>query len=225
MRYYKNAAHQSFKKIREYGGTIPTMRELSSSKRKELMGKAKSIYWYQNCPVRLNGPKRKRLIRQASLEKYYERMERISRYILRVAPHLSHINNYIKIDQLCRLYSSDLFGITTIKSVADSNTDSATYLNGLIAKYDMLPETKHYIIYIARGYDYDLELDDGITHEALRPAEYELMNTINEKIDGKVTGGTIDLIIGIEPELAHQTLLTIVGYNSEKPITYDIIDE
>lgn len=59
----------------------------------------------------------------------------------------------------------------------------------------------------------------------MRPAEYELMNSIYEKIDGKVTGGTIDLIIGIEPELAHQTLLTIVGYNSEKPITYDIIDD
>ena len=158
-------------------------------------------------------------------DKCNERMEHISRFILKVAPHLSHINNYIKIDQLRRLYSSDLFGITTIKSVADSNTDSATYLNGLIAKYDMLPETKHYIIYIARGYDYDLELDDGITHEALRPAEYELMNTIYEKIDGKVTGGTVDLIIGIEPELGHQTLLTIVGYNSEQPITYDIIDD
>jgi hypothetical protein len=78
-----------------------------------------------------------------------------------VAPHLSHINNYIKINQLCRLFNSELFGITTIESVADMNTDSATYLNELIAKYDMLPETQNYIIYLARGYDYDLELDDG----------------------------------------------------------------
>lgn len=224
-KYYGNAAHQSFKEIREYGGTIPTMRELSPSKRKELLEKAKGIYWYQNCPIRLNGPKRKRLIRQAFLEKYYERIERISRYVLKVAPYLSHINNYIKINQLCRLFNSELFGITTIESVADMNTDSATYLNELIAKYDMLPETKNYIIYLARGYDYDLELDDGITHEALRPTEYELMNTICDKLEAQETGGTIDLIIGVEPELGHQTLLNIVGYNSEKPITYDIIDD
>ena len=222
-RYYRNAVLQLFKEIRKYGGTIPTMRKLSSSKRKELMGKAKSIYWYQNCPVRLNGPKRKRLIRQAFLEKYYERMQNISQFILKVAPHLSHINNYVKINQLCRLFNSELFGITIIESVAEKNKDSATYLKELIAKYDMLPEAQNHIIYIARGYDYDLELDDGITHEALRPAEYELMNTIYEKIDGKETGGIIDLIIGVEPQLGHQTHLTIVGYNSEKPITYDTI--
>lgn len=223
-RYYRNTAYQSFNTIRRYGGIIPTMRELSPSKRKELFEKAKSIYWYQVRPVRLNGPKRKRLLRQAYLEKYYERMECISRYILKVAPQLSHINNYVKISQLCKLFNSELFGITTIESVADMNTDSATYLKELISKYDMLPETQNYIIYIARGYDYELELDDGITHEALRPAEYELMNSIYEKIDGKEAGGTIDLIIGVEPELGHQTLLNIVGYNSEKPITYDIID-
>ena len=89
----------------------------------------------------------------------------------------------------------------------------------------MLPETQNYIIYLARGYDYDLALDDGITHEALRPAEYELMNTICDKLDAQETGGTIDIIIGVEPELGHQTLLTIVGYNSEKAITHDIIDD
>lgn len=224
-RYYRNAVLQLFKEIRKYGGTIPTMSELSPSKRKELLEKVKSIYWYSNHQTHLNKPKRKRLIRQAFREKYYERLVCISRFILKVAPHLSHINNYIKIYQLCRLYDSDLFGITTIESVADNNTDSATYLNELFTKYDMMPETQNYIIYIARGYDYDLELDDGITHEALRPAEYELMNTIYEKIDGKETGGTIDLIIGVEPQLGHQTHLTIVGYNSEKPITYDIIDD
>lgn len=224
-RYYRNAAHQSFKEIREYGGTIPTMRELSPSKRKELLEKAKSIYWYQNHPAHLNRPKRNRLMRQAFLEKYYERMENISQFILKVAPQLSHINNYVKINQLCRLFNSDLFGITTIKSVADKNTDSTTYLKELIAKYDMLPETKNYIIYIARGYDYDLELDDGITHEALRPTEYELMNTICKKIDAHETGGTIDLIIGVEPKLGNQTLLTFVGYNSDNPITSDIIDD
>ena len=163
-------------------------------------------------------------MRQAFLEKYYERMQNISQFILKVAPHLSHINNYVKISHLCRLFNSERFGITTIESVAEKNKDSATYLKELIAKYDMLPKAQNHIIYIARGYDYDLELDDGITHEALRPTEYELMNTICERLGEDEIGGTIDLIIGVEPELGYQTLLTIVSYYADKPITYDIND-
>lgn len=222
MRHYRNAARQSFSQIRRYGGSIPSMRELSPSKRKELIRKAKSIYWNKHRKARLNRPKRKRIIRQAFLEKYYERMQNISQFILKVAPHLSHINNYVKISHLCRLFNSERFGITTIESVAEKNKDSATYLKELIAKYDMLPKAQNHIIYIARGYDYDLELDDGITHEALRPTEYELMNTICERLGEDEIGGTIDLIIGVEPELGYQTLLTIVSYYADKPITYDI---
>ncbi len=86
----------------------------------------------------------------------------------------------------------------------------------------MLPESQNHIIYIARGYDYDFEEEDGITHHALRSTEYELMNTICEKLDAQETGGTIDIIIGVEPELGSQTLLKVVGYNSDRPITYDI---
>ncbi len=92
-------------------------------------------------------------MRQAFLEKYYERMQNISQFILKVAPHLSHINNYVKISHLCRLFNSERFGIITIESVAEKNKDSATYLKELIAKYDMLPKAQNHIIYIARGYD------------------------------------------------------------------------
>ncbi|MBQ2195887.1 MAG: hypothetical protein II407_03015, partial [Prevotella sp.] len=35
---------------------------------------------------------------------------------------------------------------------------------------------------------------------------------------------TSDYIIGVNPKLGHQTFVNIIGYNADKPITFDIYD-
>ena len=172
--------------------------------------------------TRMNKIKRKRFLRRVFMRYYYERTIRISNFIISAIPALSRDENYLTIKQLCRLFHSDLFTCTMMKSFADEETDSATYLKEVIEKYEMLPIADNAIIYIARGYEYDFVEDDGITHHVLRDEEGELIETISEKIDDHKTYGIVDVIIDVVPELGHQTLISVAGYKSDNPISYDI---
>ena len=62
----------------------------------------------------------------------------------------------------------------------------------------------------------------AITHHVLRDEEGELIETISEKIDDYKTYGIVDVIIDVVPELGHQTLISVAGYKSDNPISYDI---
>ena len=204
--------------IRRNGGMIPTVKELSPSKKKELTSLAKRYFSYSD--TRMNKIKRKRLFRRKFMVYYYKRLIHISDFIINAIPALSREDNYVTIKQLCRLFRSDLIAYTTLESFADEETDSATYLKELIEKYEMLPITDNAIIYIARGYEYDSKEENGITN--LRDEESELVETISEKIDDHKTYGIVDVIIDVVPKLGHQTMITFVGYNSDNPITYEV---
>ena len=206
--------------IRRNGGMIPTVKELPPSKKKKLMSVAKRYVSYSD--TRMNKIKRKMLFRREFMGNYYERLIHISDFIIRGIHALSREGNYLTIKQLCRLFHSDLFTCTMMESFADEETDSATYLKEVIEKYEMLPIADNAIIYIARGYEYDFVEDDGITHHVLRDEEGELIETISEKIDDHKTYGIVDVIIDVVPELGHQTLISVAGYKSDNPISYDI---
>lgn len=212
-------AKKLFCKIRKNGGAVPTVRGLPPSKKKELTGVTKRYVSFDD--TRMNKIKRKRLFRRVFMRYYYESMIHIGDFVISAIPALSREDNYITIKQLCRLFRSDLFACTTLGSFADEKMDSATYLKELIEKYEMFPKSDNAIIYIARGYEYHFIEEDGITHHVLRDEESELVESISEKIDDHKTYGIVDIIIDVVPKLGHQTLISVVGYKSDNPITYD----
>lgn len=224
-KYYRKEAEKYFYEIRKNGGIIPSLRELPQSKKKELIKKSKVIIWYiWGAKHKSNKAKRKGLLRKAFLEKYYERMRNISENIVSFIPDLSREGNYINMKHLCRLFYSDLFATIHIQSYADENTDGATYLRNLFSKYDMLPAMDHVLVYIQRGSKKNDIQDDSTTSGILRPEEKELFETISKKVCCKGNHATSDYIIGVNPKLGHQTFVNIIGYNADKPITFDIYD-
>ena len=226
MKYFKKEAQKLFYEIRKNGASIPSLCELPKSKKKELMQKSKEIIWYKwGHKEKSNGAKRKGLLRKAFLEKYYERMRNISRNIISFIPDLSRKGNYITMEHLCRLFYSDLFATIHFQSYADEKTDGATYLNNLFSKYDMLPVMDHVLVYIQRGCEMNDIQDDNTVSGILSPEEKELFETISKRVCCKGNHATSDYIIGVNPELGHQTFVNIIGYNADKPITYDIIDD
>ncbi len=221
-KYYMKEAERYFYEIRKNGGIIPSIRELPKTKKKELTKKSKVIIWYiWDVKHKCNRSKRKALLRKAFLEKYYERMRNISENIVSFIPDLSRKGNYITIKHLCRLFYSELFYTIHIQSYADEYTDGATYLSNLFSKYDMLPTMDHVLVYIQRGNENKELRDEGV----LRPEEIELIETIRRRVCCKGNHPTSDFIIGVKPELGCQTFVNIIGYNADKPITYDINDK
>ena len=222
IKYFKQEAPKKIYDIRKNGGNIPSLRELPKFKKKELMKKSKEIIWYKwGRKDRSNRAKRKGLLRKAFLEKYYERMRNISRNIISFIPDLSRKENYITVENLCRLFYSDLFATVHIQSYADEKTDGATYLKNLFSKYDMLPAMDHVLVYIQRGCEKNDIQDDSTASDILRPEEKELFETIIKRVCCKGNHATPDYIIGVNPELGHQTFVNIIGYNADKPITFD----
>ena len=225
IKYFRHEAEKAFYEIRKNGGNIPTLRELPKPKKKELMKKSKAIIWYKwGRKDRSNRAKRKGLLRKAFLEKYYERMRNISRNIISFIPDLSRKGNYITVENLCRLFYSDLFATVHIQSYAEEKTDGATYLKNLFTKYDMLPAMDHVLVYIQRGCENNDIQDDSTASDILRPEEKELFETIRKRVCCKGNHATSDYIIGVNPKLGHQTFVNIIGYNADKPITFDTYD-
>ena len=74
--YYKARAMRNFSIIREHGGFIPTIRQLSNSKKAELVKQSKVSIWPSK--TSLNKIKRKKRFRIEFMEHYYERMRNIS---------------------------------------------------------------------------------------------------------------------------------------------------
>ena len=112
---------------------------------------------------------------------------------------------------------SKSFSVTEILSDADEATDSATYLLTLIQNNDLLPKANNVVLYIARGYGYDVVAEDGVTHQYIRKEERQLYDAVCEKVGAKENIGTGDLIVDIIPKLGRQTMLRVAAYNG-KPI-------
>ena len=105
--YNKAKAMRYFSIIRRNGGHVPTMKELSSSKKRELVRRAKEDFWYIS--RKMNNIKKKRMFRREFRGLYYERMAAISKFIVQAIPALRDERNNMTIDQLCELFQSDLF--------------------------------------------------------------------------------------------------------------------
>lgn len=200
---YKSKANEFKKIILCNGGYVPSKRGLLPSKKQEMISKTKKNIWYGNKPI--NKIKRKRLFRQEFMDTYYERMEAIGNFVVRVLPALSCKANSLSIAQLCKLYYSGTFASNTIQSYADETTDAANYMAELINKYDMLPHAANAIIYLTTGHDRDKT-------SMLNPQEEKLVEAIADRVfTTEKNNGTVDLILGCNPALGHQIEITVVA--------------
>lgn len=198
--YYKVRAMRNFEKIRRYGGIIPTIRQLSPTKKAELIKQAKESVWFGGTPI--NSIKRKKCFRTEFMEHYYERMSAISDYIVQAIPALSDDRNYMSVEQLCELFHSDLFCSEEIMSFAPDSESGAKYLYDLLSSYNMIPKMDGIIV----------RLVNGAAHEVLTEDEKRLCNLLAE---GRKYS---DLILDCDPTLGNQVVISYVAYNSQNPL-------
>lgn len=198
--YYKAKALQNFSIIREHGGFIPTIRQLSKSKKAELIKQAKDSMFLGSTPM--NRIKRKKHFRIEFLEHYYERMSVISDFIVQAIRALKDARNYMRVEQLCELFHSELFCTEEIMSYASNGKSGAKYLYELFTSYDMIPKMDGIVV----------RLVTGTEHEVLTEDEILLCNLLAE---GRKYG---DLILDYDPALGNQVVISYAAYNSNNPL-------
>ena len=198
--YYKVKAMRNFEKLRRYGGIIPTIRQLSPTKKAELIKHAKESVWFGGTPI--NRIKRKKRFRIEILEHYYERMTAISDYIVQAIPALSDDRNYMSVEQLCGLFCSELFCSEEIKSFVPDDESGAKYLYDLLSLYDMIPKMDGIVV----------RLVTGKKHEVLTEDEKLLCNLLAE--GPKYS----DLILDCDPSLGNQVVISYAAYNLKNPL-------
>ena len=156
--YYKARALQNFSVIRKHGGFIPTVRQLSKSKKAELIKQAKDSVF--RCSTPMNRIKRKKHFRIEFLEHYYERMTVISDFIAQAIPALKDARNYMRVEQLCELFQSELFCTKEIMSYASNGESGAKYLYDLLTSYDMIPKMAGIVVRLVTGTKHEVLTED-----------------------------------------------------------------
>lgn len=198
--YYGKRASKNFEIIRQNGGEIPTVKDLSSDKKRRLLGELKnSRYDYNRLNLRC-------ALKKNNAGQYYRRMTAISDFIVKAIPAINdkENNNYMDIGQLCYLFQSDIFFSEEITSYADEGTSGAKYLLYLILIYDMLPHFDRMVYIITTG-----ERIEKMNREDYLALENVLM--------GSCKSG--DVIFATDPSLGRQVRINYATYNSRYPLT------
>ena len=198
--YNKARAIKYCSVIRRNGGYVPSVRELSPTKKQELKGRAKEYFWCIS--QSMNKTKRKRLFRREFMAHYYERMMNISRFIVQAIPALSDDRNNMNIKQLCGLFHSDLFSSEVFTSYADEKTSGARYLCDLLEKYDREPRLDRVVVVLTTG-------------------EYHTEMTEDEKNLCEILVGdckSSDILLVTDPSLGKQVRINYATFNSEEPL-------
>ncbi|MBR1401454.1 MAG: hypothetical protein IJ562_07750 [Prevotella sp.] len=198
--YYKVRAMRDFSIIREHGGIIPTIRQLSKLKKAELIKQSKESIWFGK--TTLNKIKRKKRFRIEFLEHYYERMTVIGDFIVHAITALKDARNYMSVEQLCGLFHSELFCTEEIMSFASDGESGAKYLYDLLTSYDMIPKMDGIVVRLVTGTECEVLTED----------ENLLCNLLAE---GRKYG---DLILDYDPVLGNQVVISYAAYNSNNPL-------
>ena len=139
--YYGKRASKNFEIIRQNGGEIPTVKDLSSDKKRRLLGELKnSRYDYNRLNLRC-------ALKKNNAGQYYRRMTAISDFIVKA---------------LCYLFQSDFFFSEEITSYADEGTSGAKYLLYLILIYDMLPHFDRVVYILTTGKPIEKAMSEDI---------------------------------------------------------------
>ena len=198
--YNKVKAKKYFSIIRRNDGHVPTMKELSTSKKKELVKRSKEDFW---CISRkMNNIKKKRMFRREFRGFYYERMAAISKFIVQAIPALSDERNSMTIVQLCELFQSDLFSPETITSYADENTNGAKYFCELLEMEDINTRLDRMVIVLTTG-EY---------HKELIEDEQNLCKLLIGNCKSN------DILVATDPSLGRQVRIDYATFNSKDPL-------
>ena len=195
--YYKVRAEKYFSIIRRNGGYIPSVKELTPSKKQELFSKAKEYFWCLSASM--NKIKRKRMFRREFMGHYYERMMNISRFIVQSIPALKDERNNMSVRQLCGLFHSDLFGSEVFTSYADEKTNGVRYLCELFEKYGVEPRLDRIVVVLTTGED----------HQEMTEDEKKLC----EILIGDCKSS--DILLATDPSLGRQVRINYATYNSK----------
>ena len=198
--YNKAKAMRYFSIIRRNGGHVPTMKELSSSKKRELVRRAKDYFWCISASM--NRIKRKKMFRREFMAHYYERMAAISRFIVQAIPALSDERNNMSLDQLCGLFQSDLFSPETITSYADENSNGAKYLCELLEMEDINTRLDRMVVVLTTG-----EWHQELTEDEQRLCKFLIGNCKSS-----------DILVATDPSLGRQVRIDYATFNSEHPL-------
>ncbi len=198
--YNKVKAKRYFSIIRRNGGHVPTMKELSQSKKKELIRRTKDDFWCIS--ESMNKIKKKRTFRREFMGYYYERMAAISKFIVLAIPALSDDRDNMTIGQLCELFQSDLFSPETITSYADENTNGIKYLCELLEMEDINTRLDRMVVVLTTG-EY---------HKELTEDEQNLCKLLIGNCKSS------DILVATDPSLGRQVRIDYATFNSKEPL-------
>lgn len=197
--YYAKRASKNFEIIRQNGGEIPIVKDLTSEKKRRLLNELKnSRYDYKKINLRC-------ALKKNNAGQYYKRMTAISDFIVNAIPAINDKanDNYLDVEQLCYLFQSDIFFSEEITSYADEGTSGAKYLLYLILIYDMLPHFDRMIYILTTGERIETMNEDFLALENV--------------LMGCCKSG--DVIYATDPSLGHQVRINYATYNSRYPLT------
>lgn len=198
--YYKARAERYYSIIRRNGGLVPSIRELTPSKKCELICQSKKIFG--SIGRSKNKIKRKRLFRRQFLWFYYERMMNIAGFIVHAIPALRDERNTTSIEQLCYLFQSDQFSTETVTSYADEHSNGAKYFCELLEMEELYPRLKNIVVILTTG-------------------ERHLEMTEDEKALCKLLVGDCNychILLATDSSLGRQVRLTYATFNSKYPL-------
>lgn len=198
--YNKARAIKYCSVIRRNGGYVPSVRELSPTKKQELIGRAKEYFWCIS--QSMNKTKRKRLFRREFMAHYYERMMNISRFIVQAIPAFSDDRNTMSIGQLCGLFHADLFSSEVFTSYADEKTSGARYLCDLLEKYDRESRLDRIVVVLTTG-----EWHQELTEDEKNLCEILVGNCKSS-----------DILFATDPSLGRQVHINYATFNSQYPL-------
>lgn len=198
--YNKIRAKRFFSIIRRNGGFIPSVKDLSPSKKQELKSLSKEYFWCIS--QSMNKTKKKRLFRREFMGHYYERMTNISRFIVQAIPALNDDRNNMSIKLLCGLFHSDLFSSEGFTSYADEKTSGTRYLCELFDKYGIEPRLDRIVILLTTG-EY---------HKEMKEDEMKLCKLIMGDCKSS------DILLATDPSLGRQVRINYATFNLNNPL-------
>lgn len=201
--FFEKFAKKNFGIIRENGGEIPTVKDLSPKRKKQLINKLKESRWYGSY---LSGKVKLRCAFKKNLaERYYRRMTDISNFIVKAIPAINNKanDNYLKTEVLCNLFQSELFYSEELTSFADEGTSGAKYLLNLILIYEMLPHFDRVVYILTTG----------------KPIE-EAMSEDILALENGICGSckSADVIYATDPSLGRQIRINYATFDSKFPL-------
>jgi hypothetical protein len=201
--YFEKYANKNFGIIRENGGKIPTVKDLSPKRKRQLIYKLKESRWYEGY---LSGKVKLRCAFKKNLAaRYYRRMTDISNFIVKAIPAINDKanDNYMKTEDLCNLFQSELFYSEELTSFADEGTSGAKYLLNLILIYEMLPHFDRVVYILTTG----KPIEEAISEDIM---------ALENGICGSCKSA--DVIYATDPSLGRQIRINYATFDSKFPL-------